>query len=368
MVSLIVIGPLAAQAENWSDRVTVSGFASANYHLTDEPIPFNGEEGKGHDDQGSYAGTRLGVNFNAKINDKFKFASQLFGTKEEDNYAVHVDWAFGTLNLTDGLDLRAGKLKFPIGLVNEYIDVGYAYPWLHAPASFYSEAGANLNGPQVTREAYSGASLLWTVDAGDWIFEFDLFNGEVNLEGTNVRKLNGLVINANWDDELMIELATYEGTMRNVSVDNAVSGGTPWQNMLFIMQGNMEGAKHSVDSFGLKLDKNNILFMYELANVEMGDLTPMEATGWYATLGYQMGKFLPHLTLENYQQGDGTGPFDDDQDTTTLGLRWDYISNVAIKFEVSQIKLNQGNGLFGYDNNPEDDTINMFGVGIDTVF
>lgn len=304
-------------------------------------------------------------------NDKFKFAGQLFATKEEDNYATHVDWAFGTLKLTDSLDLRAGKLKFPIGLVNEYIDVGYAYPWMHAPTSFYSEAGANLNGPQVTREAYSGASLLWKVDLGDWETEFDLFVGEVNLEGTNVRKLQGLVVNLNLDEEIFIELATYEGNMQNVELEGALSsgdGGSMWENMLFMMQGNMQGADHSVDSLGIKYDSNNILFMYELANVTMGQLTAMEATAWYTTLGYRMGEFMPHITFENYEQGDGSGAFDDDQDTVTLGLRWDYVSNVAIKFELTQIKLNQGNGLFGYEDNPEDNTINMFGIGIDTVF
>lgn len=370
-ITCLAITPLIAQAENWSDKLVISGFASANYHKTDEPLPFNGEAGEGHDDQGSFAGTRFGINFNATINDKFKFAGQLFATKEEDNYATHVDWGFGTLKLTDSLDLRAGKLKFPVGLVNEYIDVGYAYPWMHAPTSFYSEAGANLNGPQVTREAYSGASLLWKVDLGDWETEFDLFVGEINLEGTDVRKLQGLVVNLNLDEEIFIELATYEGNMQNVVLDDAVSaasGGSMWQNMLFNMQGNMQGADHSVDSLGIKYDSNNILFMYELANVTMGQLTAMEATAWYTTLGYRMGEFMPHITFENYEQGDGSGAFDDDQDIVTLGLRWDYVSNVAIKFELTQIKLNQGNGLFGYEDNPEDNTINMFGIGIDTVF
>jgi len=368
VATCIATSPFTVQAEQWNDRVTVSGFASASFHQTDEPLAFNGAEGKGHDDQGSFAGTRLGLNVSAKINDQFKFASQLFATKEEDNYDARVDWAFGTLKLTDSLDLRAGKIKFPVGLVNEYVDVGYAYPWSHAPVSFYSEAGPNLNGPQVTRESYSGISLLWEVELGDWIVEFDAFKGEVNLEGTDVRELGGLVINTNWDEEIFIELASYEGTMRNVVLNGAVSGGTAWENMLFVMQNNMQGVKHSVDSLGVKYDKNNVLFMYELADVEMGNLTPMQATAWYTTLGYQMGKFMPSITFENYQQGTGAGAFDDDQDITTFALRWDYVSNVALKFELSQIELKQGNGMFGYNANPGDNSINMFGFSIDTVF
>lgn len=66
-ITCLAITPLIAQAENWSDKLVISGFASANYHKTDEPLPFNGEAGEGHDDQGSFAGTRFGINFNAAI-------------------------------------------------------------------------------------------------------------------------------------------------------------------------------------------------------------------------------------------------------------------------------------------------------------
>tara|TARA_R110001592_G_scaffold336019_1_gene621147 strand:- start:53633 stop:54775 length:1143 start_codon:yes stop_codon:yes gene_type:complete len=365
----LALCPWTAQAENWADKLSVSGFASAVYHQTDESAVFNDT----YDNQGSYDGTKMGLNFNANVNEQFNFASQFFATKEEDNYVVHLDWAFGEFKLTDSLSLRAGKLKFPVGLINEVSDVGYTYPWLHAPSSFYSEVGPNLNGPQITREAFTGGSLLWEVEAGDWVVEFDLFRGDINLEGMTTRKLTGLVINANWNDEIQLELSTYEGTMRDISLEGAVAppSGSAWDNTLFAMQSRMEGGKHSADSFGIKYDNSQFLFMSEISKVEMANITAMEATGWYSTLGYQVGAFLPTITYENYEQGDGSGAFDDDQDTITLGLRWDYLSNVAIKFEIAQIKQNNANGnggFFGYENNPKDDTTNMFGIGIDTVF
>lgn len=367
---VLALCPWSVQAENWSDKLSVSGFASATYRQTDEPAPFHGHI----DNQGSYADTKLGLNFNAEINERFSIASQLLSTKEPDNYATHVDWAFGAFKLSDSLTIRAGKLKFPVGLVNEISDVGYAYPWIQAPVSFYSETGPNLNGPQVTREAYTGASLLWQVETGDLVVEFDLFRGEINLDGMNTRKLTGLAINADWNDLIQLELSSYQGTMRDIGLEDAVAssaGGSVWQNTLLSMQSSMEGAKHSADSFGIKYDNGHVLFMSEISKMEMGDLAAMKTTGWYSTLGYQVGAFLPTLTFENLEQGDGSGAFDDDQDITTLGLRWDYMTNVAIKFEVAQIKLNNANGnggLFGYVNNPEDDTINMFGIAIDTVF
>ena len=357
IITLLVLGLVSitiahqSKASNWSDKVRVSGFASANYYLTDDPAPFNGEAGNGHDDQGSFSGTRFGLNIRAKVNDRFSFASQFFATKEEDNYVTHVDWAFGTMKLTDDLDLRVGKLKFPVGLVNEYADVGYAYPWLQGPQSVYSAMGPP-NGPQVTREAYTGASLLWEVPKDDWTFSSNFFGGEIGLEGTNVRELAGITVKADWDEQLFFQFSSYSGTMRNVEIE-----GYP------IMSETMEGAKHKVFSLSAKADINNYLFMFEFADVEMGDIKPMKAKTWYATLGYQIDNLLPYISLENYQQGD---PVDDDQQTIALGLRWDIYSDVAVKFQLSKITLDRGLGLF--TEQPEDDTVNMIGIGIDTIF
>jgi len=143
------------------------------------------------------------------------------------------------LELSENFDLRAGKLKFPVGLVNEYVDVGYANPWINAPISFYTSLGPP-NGPQVTREAYTGASVLWEIPGDDWTFYVDFFDGEIGLEGTNVRQLGGLTFKADWNDEVLLQLSTYRGTMRNVEIE-----GFPAMAAL------MEGAKHEVSTFGI---------------------------------------------------------------------------------------------------------------------
>jgi len=360
--------PALVQAKDWYDKVSIAGFSSAMFHLTDEALPFNGGPGAGHDDQGSFSGTKMGLNINAQINEKFTFASQFFGAKEEDAYAVHIDWAFGALKLSDSVTLRTGKLKYPVGLVNEYVDVGYALPWVNAPTSFYSELGPAENGPSITREGYTGISLLWTFDMADWEMELDLFGGEIELEDAGLRKLGGVSLVANMDDELLLKLTYNTGTMENVVLEGADPAGTPWEQAKFNMMQIMGGKAHEVVTFGVKYDANDILFMYEWADVIMADVRAMETHSWYTTLGYQMGSFLPNITYENFTQGDGSGAFDDDQDIITLGVRWDYITNVAIKFEVSQIKLNQGNGYFGYEFDPSSNTTNMFGTSLDLVF
>lgn len=179
-VGLLIGSGIAGADENWSDRLSFSGFSSANYHITDDGAPYNGEKGIGHDSKGSFQGTRAGLNFRADIAERLSFAGQFFASKNDD-FNVELEWGFGSLQLTDNLSARAGKIKYPAGLVNEYVNVGYAYPWITAPAVIYSELGAP-NGPQITRESYTGIGLLGNRNSGDWTFGSNLFSGEVEEE------------------------------------------------------------------------------------------------------------------------------------------------------------------------------------------
>ncbi len=349
-IAVLLIGSAMAggqaTAAGWTNRISIGGFASTNYNRTDSEIPFNGEENIGLDDKGSWSGTRMGLNVNARINKRFRFASQIFASKAED-FDLHVDWAFGDLALTDELNLRAGKIKFPVGLVNEYTEVGYAMPWIKAPAVIYTELGAP-NGPQMTRESYTGASLLGNLSAGDWTLGADLYGGEINLEGSNVRKLGGLSLTADWDDAILFKATAYQGTMHGTAIPA------------------MEGAKHKALLYGVKADWNNIIFYAEHGNITMSNLATMKATSWYTTVGYQMGKLLPHLTYQSYEQGKGSTE-EDQQNIVTLGLRWDFMPSAAFKAELSQINTDKGVGLFPQGSTPPG-TVNMIGFGLDTVF
>lgn len=340
------IGP--AQAENWYDRVLISGFASAKYQRTDEDVPFNGHpEDAGVDDKGSFGGTKFALNVTAMVTDRLTLASQFIGSREEGNYATHLDWAFASFQLSDAFTARTGKLKFPVGLVNEYVDVGYAYPWLHAPEVIYSELNT---GPQATRESYSGASLLWSQPVGAWTFGADLFGGDVKLESSTERKLGGLTLRAEWDDILQLQASSYSGTMGYTT------------NPL------IEGKQHKATLVGAKLDWNDILVYAEASDVTMQDVPALSSKSWYTTLGYRIGDYLPSVTYQSFKQDDG-----DAQKIASLGLRYELMRNTSLKFEVAQIKTTVGTsedeaagGLFV--GAPSDNKTMKYGVGIDIVF
>jgi len=345
----------SAQAENWTDRTMLNGFLSTHVSATDNPLYFEStREDNGINEDGSFYGTKLGLNITSHVNKQMTVAAQLFSAIQEDNYHTHLDWAFARFDLSDAFAVRTGKIKYPVGIVNEYVDVGVSYPWIQAPIAIYSES---QSGPQATRESYTGADVLWNGVSGDWTFGADLFGGQVDLTGMTIKKMIGLTARADWNDAVMVQASHYTGEM---SPDDPTMG----------MGALMDGKSHSATVAGVKMDWHNVVAYAESAKVKMDvkmmGNTPMNSDSWYATLGYRiMGRFLPHYTQQKWDQDSGNG-----HEISTIGLNYSVSTNAVVKLEYSNIKTD-GAGLFvddlGNPTAPVDD-VKMTSVALDVVF
>jgi hypothetical protein len=56
-----------------------------------------------------------------------------------------------------------------------------------------------------------------------------------------------------------------------------------------------------------------------------------------------------------------------EQNTTSIGLRWDAVDSVAVKFQLDHVDP-EGNGLFGNVTTGFDGPVNVLGVAVDVVF
>ena len=347
----------SAQAENWADRTTFHGFMSTRYSVTDSPLYFQDtRDNNGISEDGSFYGTKFGLNVTSVVSDQMTVAAQMFSAIQEDNYHTHLDWAFARFDLSDAFAVRAGKIKYPVGIVNEYVDVGVSYPWIQPPLVIYSESPS---GPQATRESYTGADVLWNTVSGDWTFGADLFSGQVDLTGMTIKKMVGLTARADWNDAIMVQASHYTGDM-------APDDPTSMMGMM------MDGKSHSATVAGVKMDWHNIVAYAESAKVKMDvtmmGITPMNSDSWYATLGYRfMGRYLPHYTYQKWDQDDGDG-----QEISTIGFNYSVSTNAVVKLEYSNIKTD-GTGLFVDSSVPPVPTapsgdVKMTSVGVDVVF
>ena len=81
---------------------------------------------------------------------------------------MKADWAFVSYRAADPLTIRGGKLKLTTFLVSDYIEVGYAYPWIRPPQEVYY---AN---PISTM---TGADALVRFNFGDYSLLFQPYYG-----------------------------------------------------------------------------------------------------------------------------------------------------------------------------------------------
>ncbi len=339
----VTASPVTLKAENWADRIGLSGFATAKYQQIDQDNYFNGENGTGVGEDGSWQGTKVGINITAPVDEKISVATQFFASQEGENYTLSLDWGFISYSLSDQATLRAGKIKFPVGLVNEYVDVGNAYPWITPPELFYTEVSS---GPNITREAYTGISALWGTDYGDTEINVDLFGGEIALDSMDLHKLLGAKFRVSWNDTVAFQATYYQGTMRNTTMTA------------------MEGKTHSNIAVGVTLDWNDLIGYAEWAKTDM-ETEMMNGTSWYTTLGYQIDEWLPHITYQHFEKGkESMSP--QKQQMVTAGVRYDLSDSADLKLEYSLIKTDEGSGLF--ENVPTDKNAGRFGVAVDVVF
>ncbi len=375
LFGLLVSLPLGAA--QWTDTIEIRGFASAVYQRTDEKVFFNGDcertftnmvpnpcianplgstngatpENGGINKDGSLRRTRVGLNVNAVVSELATVYTQFTAIEEEDRFNMHLDWGFISVSMDDNNRFRAGKIKMPVGLVNEFQSVGYAFPWIEAPQLFYSTDFGSAN---VAREAYHGFSYLWEGYSDEWTFSSDLFYGDVGLPGMDLSGMLGYSFKVDWDESVYAQATVYSGKMK-------------YQPRML----EMLNQDHKVQTLGVGGEVSDFLFYAEYAHVSMGSIMP-ETDVWYASFGYHFGDFTALVTHQSMDKGKGMALVMQNQQTIdSATLRYDVTRNAALKLELSQIGSDVGVGMFAAgaaaDIKPAD-SVSMFGLALDVIF
>jgi hypothetical protein len=133
-------------------------------------------------------------------------------------------------------------------------------------------------------------------------------------------------------------------------------------------------------SAGLSMDWHNVVLYSEYFEREIKGLANSafpNQKGSYTTLGYRVGKWLPHFTTarikDNENPVSATSGIPLDQKSKTLGLRYEVGSGAALKFEAQQVTPKEGTrGLLiaNPKNAPKDpgDDVMIYGISLDVVF
>ena len=288
--------------------------------------------------------SKFGLQISADVAENMQAVAQVLGTGSDENFDLDVEWAYLDWRLSESVSLRGGKVKEPVFLISDYLEVGYAYPWIRPPQEVYRNNPINT---------INGLQGLFQADLGNMSFVFQPYLGSNNEAVPNT---NGdLVFDASNFYGAAIQLQARSFTVQmsylttDVTTTEVSSVPTPFN--AFQASGTAE-----LISMGVSWDVNNFIGYSEYVTRDISDAAMAavfpDQDAWYLTLGYRMGKYLPHITVANSESDLDVGAANQGvtQDSITLGLRYEINDSSTFKFEIQSITPDiaaGSGGLFG---------------------
>ena len=309
--------------------------------------------------------SKFGLQITADVAQNMQAVAQVLAAGSDENFDLDIEWAYLDWALTDSFSLRGGKVKEPVFLISDYIEVGYAYPWIRPPQEVYRNNPINtINGLEALYQAdVGGMSLIFQPYLGTNTEAVPGTNGGVQFDASNFYGAAVQVASRSFTFQvsfLQTDVATRD-----------LTGGFP----TFVAQGDA-----NLISAGLSWDVKNFVGYTEfvtrdISDVAMASVFP-DQDAWYVTLGYRVGNYLPHITIANSEADPETGGNPGvTQDSITLGVRYEINDSAAFKFEVQSVEpdLSTGSsGLFAQGSLPGDftngDTATLISASVDVIF
>lgn len=305
----MLAGILAVASAHADDKFSVNGYGYQDYRQT------NSNFSSGASQRGTWDNNFFAIVMSAKVTDRDTAWAQLeTGSIDPTRFT----WAFVDHRFSDTLSAHVGRVKFPYGIYNEFID----NKWLQLSAvlpTAYSKAG------DMGYDAYNGVGMDWTAGS---VFT-QVYGGNIYVPGPDVhadRRLIGARVT--WNTPV-------PGLRLLVSANEAQIEATPKTPPPMLTQlGKEDRAMVSVDyvsdSFDIKGEYN-----YHKSPFLPALLDPIIiANAWYIQGGYKMGLWTPYVRYDHYV-ADHTQKSDPSiyQKDWVLGVNYKINDNVNARIE-----------------------------------
>ena len=302
--------------------------------------------------------SKFGAQLTYGVTDTVGLTLQTTAKAYGDEWKANLEWAYLSWQSTDNLMMRVGRLRTPVYMYSESIDVGFSYPWLRLPDEVYS---------QVQLSNYEGADIVYNLPLSFATLSFQLAGG--------IAKNRDYYI---YDEEFDIDydnvfgssvsLATNDfGTFRvgyvEADIDTDISGsftdifGNPGTASLLALD------KGKFTSIGYQYDNGTWLTANEWTSRVIENDGSNSTDSFYLMGGRRFGDFLAHVTYAQLDEDEGR------QSSWTLGLNYNILPTVVLKGEYKRVDTTGGyDGVFVrnaqelYDNTVYDRTNGLAGV------
>lgn len=314
-----------------NERLKINGFLSAGVATNDGDPVVDSIYGIG-DDYTTKAINKLGIQMTFQVSDKISATAQLVSKGIKD-YQVEAEWAYLTYDATDDLRFNFGRQRIPYYLLSEYLDVGYALPWVYAPIEMYNIPISAIDGVSAVYDfaigdfnfawqTYAGAgggyseqleaeftqNQSWgtnlTATTGSWTFRMGYTSSNLNADpdqgGAGSQLIDSITTGR---DTLSPQLdAIYAQSSAQLDFLAAALGLPAYASAVpASWLGETDNLRANYYSAGFMYDDGNLLVMGELSNLNVDDTVQPVGDAGYLTVGYRFGKWMPHITYSKFQ-------------------------------------------------------------------
>lgn len=366
--STIAISVLAASTVHAdSGDLNIYGFMSVGVGILDsDKVTIEGFEGEGNFKQD----TILALQITKQVNDKTTATGQLV-SRGTDDFKTEAAWAFVAYQATEDFTARMGRLRIPFFYYSEFLEVGYAYNWVRLPSDIYNIPFSSFDGVDFTQR-FSIGSLdnSIQINYGRLTDELNIFDEDYKAD---LRNMAGISLNSTYGDwgfrlggqrtEMTLEVET------STAYQLAVMGGADpteaakannlrridqGQSTAALVAGQLQLDVDTAEEFALDghvADFYNAAIMYdngsysliaEVTAIEYESGLLVDNRAWLASVAKRIGSTTTHLTYSNSRDVLNSGDsgklqkalnLQGEDKSVTLGLRYDYDVNTALKVE-----------------------------------
>lgn len=335
--------------------------------------------------------TRVGVQANVSVSNQLELVGQVVARPRSSaaKGSDAVEWAFMSYRPSNDLNVRVGRTGVDLFLISDHRNVGYAYLTARPPVDFYGVLSlTSLDGLDITK-SWQSDDVLWKLKGFVGNTAYD-----INQNRGQIRRMTGVVLSRE------TEGLTLRGTYARAKLDltsftevELARQGLEALSKVPIPSVAAQAAHLATEldfrntpgvysSLGLSYDRNDWVATAELLKVRAAS-SITSGTGAYVVVGRRFGNFTPYVGYSRSRLGKGiatdpqwgqalapltgllgasviqqaamlgsmaTSSINDarvDQHTQTLGIRWDFNPQGALKFQYDVVHVgNHGNAMW----------------------
>ncbi|HEY7884952.1 MAG TPA: hypothetical protein VIC08_08415 [Cellvibrionaceae bacterium] len=353
------------------ERLRFNGFLSVGYGLASNDGGY-----ADFTEEGTFKNESLfGLQGSFTISDNTEVIMQLVG-RGSDGWEPTLEWAYISHNFTPDFKVRAGKMRMPLFMYSDSLEVGYAQPWLRPPEEVYG-------GIPVT--SYIGIDGIYDFQLNNSTLSAQLFGGESEEELTISGQPTVLIIDnlfgtvISWTDftwTLRANYATSEISTGGSLLETDFYGAGAsfnngvWQVISEFTRLEIDGPTTDVDSAYLTLARNfggiTPYFTYSIRSSQDDQERPLSRGAAFAAIANPDSPFFGNtaiLSASDIQNVERTA--------YSVGIRWEATTSVSLKFDITHA-TDFGDTGGGLDGNlaPEVlyDDVNLYSIKLDAAF